>query len=118
MGPLLSFKEKYLSRVLSGEKRATIRLGVVRPRFQLVYITCCGMIYGEAVITGVQYAKLKELGSEVLREDGFNSLEEALEELKSLYPKIEPDSVVSVLRFALLRKYEKPVPLEVLRKKN
>lgn len=118
MGPLLSFKEKYLGRVLSGEKKATIRLGVVRPRFQLVYIACCGMIYGEAVITSVQYARLKELSSEVLKEDGFNSLEEALEELKSLYPRIEPDSMVSVLRFALLRKYERPVPLDVLRKKN
>ncbi|AEA13267.1 hypothetical protein TUZN_1807 [Thermoproteus uzoniensis 768-20] len=116
MGPILSFKEKYLERVLSGEKRVTIRLGALRPRFQLVYIACCGMLYGEAVITKVEYLRLRDIGEDVLREEGFGSLEEALSELRGLYPRIDLDDVVSVIRFSLIRRYEKPISINAIKR--
>jgi hypothetical protein len=116
MGPLLSFKEKYLARVLSGEKRVTIRLGTLRPRFQLVYIACCGMLYGEAVITKVEYIRLRDLGEDVLREEGFRDLDEALSELRELYPRIELGDVVSVIRFSLVRRYENPIHISAIKR--
>ncbi|MEL9990907.1 MAG: ASCH domain-containing protein [Thermoproteus sp.] len=116
IGPLLSFKEKYLERVLSGAKRVTIRLGVLRPRFQLVYIACCGMLFGEAVITKVEYLRLKDLTPDILREEGFRDLDEALAELKALYPKIELDDLVSVVRFSLIRRYDKPISISTIKR--
>lgn len=116
LGLTLSFKEKYLGRVLSGEKRVTIRLGVLRPRFQLVYIACCGMLYGEAVITKVEYVKLRDLSRDVLEEEGFKDLEEALAELRAIYPGIDLDDVVSIIRFSLVRRYERPISINALKK--
>lgn len=115
LGIVLRFKDKYLQKVLAGEKNATIRLGVLRPRFQLVYIGCCGMLYGEALITKVEYARLRELSSDVLNEEGFESLDEALAELRKLYPTISLDDTVSVIRFTLIRRYERPISMDVLR---
>ncbi|CCC82325.1 ASCH domain-containing protein [Thermoproteus tenax] len=118
LGPFLSFKEKYLRRVLDGDKKVTIRLGALRPRFQLVYIVCCDMIYGEAIITGVEYLRLRDVPLDVLRADGFNSLEEALAELKSLYPDISANDIVSVVRFIVVRRYERPVPTSLAGKRQ
>lgn len=115
LGLTIGFKEKYLGKVLEGKKRVTIRLGVLRPRFQLVYIACCGMLYGEAVITKVEYVKLRDLSKDVLEEEGFKDLDEALAELKTIYPKIGLDDMVSVIWFSLLRRYEKPISINTIK---
>ncbi|MEZ0319818.1 MAG: ASCH domain-containing protein [Pyrobaculum sp.] len=115
LGPYLRFKEKYLENVLSGKKRVTVRYGVVRPKFTLVYIVCCDKIYGEAFITRVYYTKVEKLGEEVVEAEGFESREVLINELREIYGSVKEDDTVSVIFFTLVRKYEKPVPLSVMR---
>ncbi|ACB40853.1 ASCH domain-containing protein [Pyrobaculum neutrophilum] len=116
LGPYLRFKQKYLEGVLSGRKRVTVRHGIVRPRFNLVYIVCCGEIYAEAFITKVYYTRLGKLGEDVAAAEGMESREELIAELKEIYGDVGEDDTVSVIYFAVVRRYERPVPLERMRK--
>lgn len=111
LGPYMRFKKKYLDAVLAGTKRVTVRYGIVRPRFSLVYVVCCGEIYGEALITRVVYTKLGSLGDDVVFAEGMESREELIGELREIYGDVSNDDTVSVIYFTLVRKYDKPVPL-------
>ena len=71
LGPYMRFKKKYLDAVLAGRKRVTVRYGIVRPRFSLVYGGCSGEIYGEALSTRVVYTKLGSLGDDVVSAEGM-----------------------------------------------
>jgi hypothetical protein len=115
LGPYLRFKKKYLESVLSGRKHVTVRYGVVRPRFSLIFIVCCGEIYGEAVITRVYYTKLGRLGEDVVAAEGLHSRDDLVKELREIYGEVREDDAVSVIFFTLVRRYEKPVPLSHLR---
>ncbi|RFA97674.1 ASCH domain-containing protein [Pyrobaculum aerophilum] len=111
LGPYLRFKRKYLEGILAGKKRVTVRYGIVRPRFSLVYIVCCDQIYGEAIITKVYYTRLDRVGQDVIEAEGFGSREELVSELKEIYGEVRDGDTVSVIFFSLVRKYDKPVPL-------
>jgi hypothetical protein len=111
LGPYLRFKEKYLENVLSGRKRVTVRYGVVKPRFSLVYIVCCNAIYAEAFITKVYFTKLGKLGDDVVAAEGLGSRAELINELKEIYGNVNEDDPVSVIYFTVVRRYDKPVPL-------
>lgn len=117
LGPYLRFKQKYLDDVLSGRKRVTVRYGVVKPRFNLVYIVCCNEIYAEAFITKVYYTKLGKLGEDVVIAEGFKSKEELFTELKEIYGEVNENEVVSVIYFTVVRRYNAPVPLSHLQKR-
>ena len=116
LNQFLRFKPKYLDRVLRGDKRVTLRLGIVMPRRQLVYILSDDMVYGEAIIESVQYARIRELDSNVLREEGVSSLDELVAELRELYGDVKPSDVVSIIRFRIVRKYPKPIDVRYVLK--
>jgi len=116
LGPYLRFKEKYLESILSGRKRVTVRYGVVKPRFSLVYIVCCDAIYAEAFITRVYFTRLGKLGNDVVAAEGFESMTELINELREIYGNVDKDDTVSVIYFTVVRKYDKPVPLSHLRR--
>ena len=109
LNQFLRFKDKYLDKVLRGEKRVTLRLGIVMPSRQLVYILSGDRVYGEAVIESVQYRRISELDPLTLREEGVSNVEELVDELRELYGDVKPSDVVSVIRFRVLRRYERPV---------
>jgi len=116
LNQFLRFKPKYLDKVLRGDKRVTLRLGIVMPRKQLVYILSGDMVYGEAIIENVQYMRIREVDTGILREEGVSSIDELVEELKELYGSVKPDDVVSVIRFRVIRKYPKPVDVKYMLK--
>ena len=100
--------------MLRGEKRITLRLGIVMPSRQLVYILSGDRVYGEAVIESVQYRRISELDPSTLREEGVSNLDELIDELSELYGHVRPSDTVSVIRFRILRKYEKPIDVKFL----
>ncbi|MCD6357216.1 MAG: ASCH domain-containing protein [Thermoproteales archaeon] len=109
LGRYLTFKPKYLRRVLSSSKTATIRLGLVKPMYRRVYIESCGRLYGEALISRVRHLRLSDLREEDAVKDGFHSLHDMLRELEAIYPTIKPSDWVTVIEFELLEKFEPPV---------
>ncbi|RLF06423.1 MAG: ASCH domain-containing protein [Thermoprotei archaeon] len=109
LGRYLTFKPKYLRRVLSSSKTATIRLGLVKPMYKRVYIECCGRLYGEARINRVRHLKLSDLGEEDALKDGFHSLRDMLRELASIYPTIKPSDWVTVIEFEVVEKFKSPI---------
>jgi len=119
LGIALRFKGKHLERVLRGEKRVTIRLGLVRPKYGLVYITNGRFVYGEALVEGVSLCRISDLDDRIALEEGFSSVEELKRELQELYPKATENDYVTVIKFTVLRKYEKPLPLsEVVKRRH
>jgi len=115
IGGFLRFKEEYLERVLRGEKRVTIRRGIVHVTRQLVYVVCCDKIFGEAIIDKVEYTKLNSINSYIMRQEGVSNMEELLNEIKKLYPNIKLNDNITIIYFTLIRKYEKPVDVEFLK---
>ncbi len=82
----LEFKEKYLEKLLKGEKRITVRKrAYVKPN-DTVYVHCGGKIIGKAKIIDVRKIKREEMNEEIAKKDGFNSLEDFMDEIKSYYP--------------------------------
>ena len=116
LGPYLRFKEKYLENILNGRKRVTVRYGIVKPRFSLVYVVCCDAIYAEAFITKVYYTKLGRLGNDIVAAEGFESMAELINELREIYGNVDEDDPVSVIYFTVVRRYDKPIPLSHLRR--
>ncbi len=92
----LEFKHKYEDLLRSGKKTATIRLQCPFKEGQEVFVHCGGKIIGTAKILNVEEKRLEELTEEDAKADGFSSLKELLEELKSLYGNPEK---VYVIRF-------------------
>ncbi len=105
---VLRFRPEYLHKVLSGEKRVTIRLGIVRPRFGELLITCNNLVYGIAEVESLDIRKLEEVPKDVIREEGFRNHKELLEELRKLYPEIRDTTYVTIIRFRVKKIFEKP----------
>ncbi len=92
----LEFKDKFRELLKSGRKTATIRLQCPYKKGQEVFVHCGGKIIGTARIIDIQEKKLEELTEEDAKADGFESLEDLLEELRKLYGNPEK---VYVIRF-------------------
>ncbi len=92
----LEFKDKFRELLKSGRKTATIRLQCPYKKGQEVFVHCGGKIVGTARIIDIQEKKLEELTEEDAKADGFESLEDLLEELRKLYGNPEK---VYVIRF-------------------
>lgn len=78
----LEFKRKYLHPLLSGKKRLTIRKRTNLRDGDEVYIHCGGKIIGKGRIISVRKKKISELTEEEAKLDGFESLDELMEELE------------------------------------
>ncbi|MEB3787346.1 MAG: ASCH domain-containing protein, partial [Desulfurococcales archaeon] len=59
LGRHLMLKGEYAELLLSGRKRATIRLGVVRPKYREVIIHGGGRPRAKAVIEGVEVKRVE-----------------------------------------------------------
>ena len=109
LGRFLRVKRRYVGGILSGAKRSTIRLGIIRLTSNRLYVECGGLVYGEVIVDSIKYAKLSELSEEDAVVDGFESLGEMREALTGIYPGIGDEDWVTVIRFRLVAKYERPV---------
>ncbi len=107
----LEFDGRYATEILSGKKRATVRLGR-RPNLKPgdeVLIHAGGYVIGKAVIEKIDSKTLKELTDEEAFLDGFSSREELMKALKSHYRYVNDDSTAHVIVFRLVERFENPV---------
>lgn len=99
-------KGRYIDLILSGRKIATIRLGVIRPKYSEVIIHGGGRPIAKAKIVKVYYKRIKDLTDEEARMDGFLSKEELIDELKGIYGGLNSDELVTIVIFQVLQRFD------------
>jgi len=80
LGKHLMIKSKFAKDIISGKKRATIRLGKVEVKANEFLIHSGGRIIARAKLKNVRYKKVKELSDEDALLDGLSSREELIDE--------------------------------------
>ena len=104
---VLRFKKKYEKSILSRKKKTTIRLRTELKVGDDVINRAGREDIADARITSVRTAKIKDLTDEHAMQDGFGSREELINELESIYGKIDEDTEIKILEFRLTRKRSK-----------
>ncbi len=100
---VLTFKSKYVNLILSGRKRATIRLGRHRIYEKTILIVSRGRPVALARVDGVIVKKVRELTEEDAKDDGLSNLINLFRELRSIYGDFTLDDDVTVIRFSLIK---------------
>ncbi len=96
----LQFKSEYLDKLLSGIKKATIRIGRLNvKKGDELYVHCGGFVIGKIKVRNITYKKISELSDEDARKDGFINLRQLLNRLKKHYGKLSPNTIVTILEF-------------------
>ncbi|MCS7128209.1 MAG: ASCH domain-containing protein [Sulfolobales archaeon] len=106
LGRHIMVKGRYIDLILSGRKIATIRLGVIRPKYSEVIIHGGGRPIAKAKIVKVYYKRIKDLTDEEARMDGFLSKEELIDELKGIYGGLSSDELVTIVIFQVLQRFD------------
>jgi hypothetical protein len=93
---ILMAGEKKRDDVIQGHKTTTIRLGHrdYRPGMAIVGCHVLGWCVG-VNITVVEYYILKDTPLKLLHKNGYADLEDAIKDLKTIYPTIEPMSKIT-----------------------
>ncbi len=104
LGRHLMLKEVYASMLLRGDKKATVRLGRVIPKYGEVIVHSGGRPICKARIVKVRYKKASELNDEDARIDGFDSVEKLIKELKANYGDISPEAEVTIIELKVTKK--------------
>lgn len=100
----LMLKREFLEKLLRGEKRATIRLGKVKPKYKEMIIHSGGRPVAKIEVTQVVYKHVKDLTDEDAREDGVENKEQLLNILKRMYKEeIRDTDIVSIIKFRLVQ---------------
>jgi len=103
----LMLSRRYVADLLSGRKRATVRLGRVRRDGEAV-IHSGGRIVAVAEVLDVRYKRFAELDDFDAELDGYGSAEELKRALRRHYRRIRDDDVVSVIVFGSVRPADLP----------
>ncbi|MEL9939554.1 MAG: ASCH domain-containing protein [Ignisphaera sp.] len=100
----LVFKLDYAGKILSGEKRTTIRLSTDLRENEIVEVYVGHVRIGKAIVKKVQKKKLSELSDDEIKADGFNTREELLKALAKIYgsKRVYSDPVVYIIEFQLM----------------
>jgi len=104
-------KGDYVDLILKGLKKATIRVGVIKPRYEEVIIHGGGKPIAKIHIKRVRYKRVKELNDFDARLDGFKNRQELLENLKRMYGKIHDDDIVTIIEYELIQRLDN-LPIE------
>ena len=100
----LNFSEDFTERILRGEKRATLRLGIKDYRVgEIVKVRCGDEVLGDAVITEIRVLRLSQLTDEDVRLDGYKRRDELLKDLKRFYGDFKDDDVFTQIKFKLIK---------------
>ena len=105
---VIRFRPEYLDKVLSGRKKLTVRLGIVRPRFGELLIVCDDWVYGIAEVKKLSIMRLEELTDDIAKREGFRNREELIRELKKLYPDVKERNLVTVIEFEVKEVFSRP----------
>ncbi|MEM1714139.1 MAG: ASCH domain-containing protein [Desulfurococcaceae archaeon] len=103
-GRHIMLKGAYIEKLLSNEKKATIRKGIYKPKYSEVIIHAGGKPVAKARITRVYYRRLKELGEYEARLEGFKNTSELVKELRRVYGDINEDDYFTVIEFEIIQK--------------
>ena len=101
----IHFAPRFREPILTGNKRVTIRQGRLISDFPLLRaVEAC---FGDGTtiqlfITGIEIARLCDLSLQTLRDDGFDTVEAAVQGLREWYPALDLHSVVTAFRFTVL----------------
>lgn len=106
LGRHLMIKGKYVELILSGKKKATIRLGLVRPKYNEMILHGGGKPIAKIKITNVRYKRVKELDERDAKIDGFKSLEDLIKHLRKAYGDINPNDLVTIIEFEVIQKLD------------
>jgi len=101
---VLHFRKKYEDAILSRKKRTTIRLRTTLRVGDDVVIRAGKEDIADAKITSIRTTRIRDLTDEHALKDGFHSKEELINELESIYGKLDEDTEVKILEFNLVRK--------------
>jgi hypothetical protein len=111
LGRHLMVKGEYVDDILSGRKRATVRLGRVRVKYDELIVHGGGRPVAKVRVTGVRYKRVSELTPEDARIDGFESVEELIRALEKAYGRrLRPDDVVTIIEFEVVQDLSKLEP--------
>ncbi|ACB07799.1 ASCH domain-containing protein [Candidatus Korarchaeum cryptofilum] len=99
---VLKFKGKYKSWIISGRKRSTIRMETSLNPGDLVYLEAGEERIGEAIIREVRELSLGEIDDDLAREDGFQSVDDLIDELISIYGDEIFNRRLKLIRFDLI----------------
>jgi len=103
-------KGKYVKDLLEGRKTATIRYGIVKPKYSEVIVHGGGRPVAKIRIKRVYHKKVKELTDQDALKDGFNSVKELIEELKKVYHQITGDDWVTIIEFEVVQRLDQLNP--------
>ncbi len=106
----IMMRGEYARLLLSGKKRATIRLGKVIPKYDEVIIHSWGRPIAKAKIVNVTYKKVRELTDDDARKDGFSSRDELLRELRRVYGEVKDNDLVTIIELEVVQRFDKLVP--------
>jgi len=108
IGRHLMLRKEFSNAVLNRSKKSTIRLGIIKPRYDQVIVHSGGKAIAIVKITDVIHKRLSELSPKEVREDGFDNVNELISTLKKLYPdeRINFDSMVTIIRFNPVKKLD------------
>ncbi|HIQ03797.1 MAG TPA: ASCH domain-containing protein [Desulfurococcales archaeon] len=97
-------KGEYVKLMLSGVKKATIRIGKVKLKYNEMIVHGGGRPIALIKIKSVKYKRVKELTDMDAKLDGFRSKEELVKELKKVYEDIKDDDWVTIIEFEIIKK--------------
>ena len=103
LGRHLMVKGEYVNDILSGRKRATIRLGRVKVKYSELIVHGGGRPVAKVRVTNVVYKRVKELTDEDARKDGFKNVDELINALRKVYGEVKPDDYVTIIEFELIQ---------------
>jgi len=111
LGRHLMVKGEYADLILKGLKKATIRMGIIKPRYNEVIIHSGGRPIAKVHIKNVRYKKVKDLNDTDAQLDGFKNKTELIENLKRVYGEIQDDDIVTIIEYELIQRLDN-LPLE------
>ncbi len=106
LGRHLMLKREYGEKLLRGEKRATIRIGVVRPKYEEMIVHSGGRPIAKVRVKNVRVKRVSELTDEDARLDGFRNKRELLRALERVYGRLSPEDPVTIIELELLQRLD------------
>lgn len=106
IGRHLMLKGIYIEKLLSGEKKATIRRGIYRPKYEEIIIHAGGRPIAKARITRVYYKKLRELSEYEARIEGYDNIDHLKKELREVYGPIREDEYFTIIEFEVIQRLD------------
>lgn len=110
IGRHLMMRKDYVDALLSGLKKSTIRLGIVKPKYRELILHSSGRPVAKVLVKNVYYKKLYELSDEDAVKDGFSNVQELLRNLERIYGKLPLDSYVTIIELEVLERFDHVEP--------